>query len=63
MKKPQCHNCKHRGSYFKIGKMTHLCCGHPKWTKEGFEKGEFHPYDTLMEFWQTCEDHEYKYIQ
>ena len=57
-KHKKCYNCKHASEPFKIAGKTHHTCVHPKWTKEGFDSGGFHPFDTLMEFWQTCEDHE-----
>ena len=59
-KKPRCHNCKHAGSQFKIDKLTHLHCEHPKWTKEDFDKGSFTPWDTLQVFNETCQSHEFK---
>jgi len=59
-KKPRCHNCKHSTKQFKIVKLTHLHCGHPKYTKEDFENGELSAWDTLRVFNETCKDHEFK---
>lgn len=58
--KKRCHNCKHAGDRFKINSMTHMHCEHPKWTKEDMDSGKTSPWDTLMEFWNTCKDHEIK---
>lgn len=59
-KKPRCHNCKHSGDQFKIHKLTHLHCEHPKYTDEDFESGKISPWDTLMVFNYNCSDHEFK---
>ncbi len=60
MTKNKCYNCKHAGPQFKIDGKTHLHCLHHKYKKEDFESGKLTAWDTLMEFWQTCEDHELK---
>ena len=39
--------------------MAYICCKHEKHSK-GLEDGTIHPFDTLMEFWQKCNDHEPK---
>lgn len=54
----KCYNCKHAGRQFKILGKTHLHCEHPKYPEADKESGKISPYDTLMEFWNTCEDHE-----
>lgn len=56
----KCYNCKHASQGFKIAGTTHHSCVHPKWTEEDMISGKTSPWDTLMEFWQTCEDHELK---
>lgn len=56
----KCYNCKHAGRQFKIVGKTHLHCGHPKYSEEDMKSGKITPWDTLMEFWSTCEDHELK---
>ena len=58
----RCHNCIHHGTPFKISKVTHYHCEHPYWTSqpEKYLTGEFSPWDTLVEFWNTCEKHELK---
>lgn len=57
--KPKCHNCKHASKGFKIGNNTHHQCLHPK-HKEPMKNFEISPWDTLQEFWNTCNDHELK---
>lgn len=59
-KQKKCYNCKHCGQQFKLGDKTHLHCEHPKYTQEDFDNGKFCAWDTLMEFWNTCNDHELK---
>ncbi len=59
MDKPKCYNCKFASSGFKIAGKTHHQCCHPK-HKEGFESGKLSPWDTLQEFYNTCESHEFK---
>lgn len=53
--KNKCHNCKHAGKAFKIGKVTHMHCQHP----EERAKSES-AWDTLTEFYSTCKKHESK---
>jgi len=55
MKNPKCHNCKHAGPQFKIHKLTHLHCEHPK-----YEGKDVNPWETLCVFSSTCPDHELK---
>lgn len=38
-KKAKCYNRKHSGQTFKIAKVTHQHCEHPKYTREMFESG------------------------
>ena len=58
-KPKKCYNCKHASSAFKIAGKTHHQCNHPK-HEEGFKSGELSPWDTLQEFWQSCNEHEFK---
>lgn len=58
-KHAKCYNCIHRGSQFKIAGKTHMHCEHPK-HEESLKNYELSPWDTLREFWETCEDHEFK---
>lgn len=58
-RKPKCYNCKHASSAFKIAGKTHHQCNHPK-HEAGFESGELSPWDTLQEFYNTCESHEFR---
>lgn len=46
----RCINCRFAGKRFKIRKngMTHMHCEHPE--LKPFED----PWDSIMEFWQTC---------
>jgi hypothetical protein len=60
MRNKKCYNCKHGGGQFKIARKTHLHCEHPKYTQEDFENGKISPWDTLFEFWHTCNDYEPK---
>ena len=62
MKKPRCHNCKHGLQQFKVGKLTHLHCGHPKYNERG-ESGDLSAWETLQVFNDTCSDHEFKEIK
>ena len=56
-KKKICHNCKHRGDYFKIPPLkprTYHHCNHPDWAAK-FKAGDnVSAWDTLNEFWDTC---------
>jgi hypothetical protein len=58
----KCYNCKHASASFKIADKTHYQCCHPKHAP-GFESGELSPFDTLQEWYNTCEDHELKEAQ
>jgi len=58
-KKPKCYNCKFASSAFKIAGKTHHQCNHPK-HEEGFKSGELSPWDTLQEFYNTCDTHEFR---
>ena len=57
--KPKCYNCKHASSAFKIAGKTHHQCNHPKYESR-FKSGELSPWDTLQEFYNTCESHEFR---
>lgn len=60
-RKPKCYNCKHASSAFKIAGKTHHQCNHPK-HEEGFKSGELSPWDTLQEFYNTCDTHEFRQV-
>jgi len=60
-KKPKCHNCKHASAAFKIAGKTHHQCCHPK-HHEGLDNGTLSAWDTLQEFYNTCESHEFKIL-
>lgn len=49
-----CANCEHSGNQFKIGKMTHLHCGHPNTEIRYPTTNDFNPWDSLREFWESC---------
>lgn len=49
----RCYNCKHGGDKFKIDKLTHLHCQHPK-----HDIPDISPWDTLCEWWSSCDDWE-----
>jgi hypothetical protein len=53
----KCYNCKYASNGFKIAKKTHHQCLHPKHEKP-MKKGDISPWDTLQEFYNTCENHE-----
>ena len=57
--KAKCHNCKHASKAFKIADNTHHQCNHIK-HKEGLESGEITAWDTLQNWYSTCESHEFK---
>ena len=60
-KKPKkCYNCKHAGDSFKIVGKTHMHCMHPKHDAEFKNNPNYSAWDTLMEFWMTCDDYELK---
>lgn len=59
-RKPKCHNCKHAGTTFRIANMTHMHCEQPDYNQELIDAGEMSPWETLREFWHTCDRHEFK---
>ncbi len=60
-RKKMCGNCKHSGKGFKIDKMTHYHCeDKEQFTQEGFDRGEFTPWDTLRKFSEDCGNHQFK---
>ena len=59
MKAKICCNCKHSGVQFKLSKVTHCHCEHPKYDERG-KAGELSAWDTLYKFSETCEDFEFK---
>jgi hypothetical protein len=56
----KCYNCKFAGQQFKIFGKTHLHCKHPKFDDEIKNSPTFSPWDTLREFWHTCDDYKSK---
>ena len=58
-RKPMCCNCVFAGYPFKIDKKTHMHCQHEKYEIEKIGGGE-KTLDSLMEFWNTCVDHQFK---
>lgn len=57
----KCYNCKHASEAFKIAGKTHHQCNHPK-HHAGFESGALSAWDTLQEWYNTCESHELKQL-
>lgn len=55
----KCYNCKHSSVGFKIAGKTHHQCNHSK-HEEGFKSGELSAWDTLQEWYNSCESHEFK---
>jgi len=56
--KKKCYNCKHASKPFIIEGRTHVRCNHPK-HEEGLTSGELSFWDTLQEFYNTCDSHEF----
>jgi len=57
--KPKCYNCKFAGKQFKIFKLTHLHCLHPKLENEFKINPNFSAWDTLRIFSECCNDHKF----
>jgi len=58
--KRKCYNCRYAGKAFKSARVTSHICEHPKYTDEMFESGKLSAWDVLENFYNTCEDHEFK---
>jgi hypothetical protein len=59
MIKQTCYNCKFAGQPFKVGDLTHVHCQN----KELYppeKRSEKTTYETLMEWYNKCEKHEFK---
>ncbi len=54
-----CVNCQYSGDQFKIAGKTHLHCQSPNMEKEA-EKDDFSPWESLREFYNTCDDFKQK---
>lgn len=50
-----CYNCKYRGEMFRINNMGHCHCEHPD---DNFSGDKTTGWDTLREFWATCDGFE-----
>jgi len=62
-KRKRCHNCKFAGNRFKIGKLTHHICEDEKqYNQKKYDNNEFHPFDALRIFSDTCDKHEFKAV-
>lgn len=59
-KKPQCYNCKFSGDAFKVAGITHHHCHGPEYEAKDNAGEYISPWDTLREWWDTCEDHQLK---
>lgn len=57
--KQKCYNCQFASTAFKIAGKTHHQCLHPKHA-HGLEAGVLSPWDTLQEFYNTCNEHQFK---
>jgi len=55
----KCYNCIHASEGFKIAGKTHFQCMHPI-HQDGMQSGELTPWDTLQEWYNTCDLHELK---
>lgn len=61
VKKAKCHNCKFAGKQFKVGSHTHLHCHNEElYPTKDFESGKLSAWDTLMNWYSTCKNHEFK---
>jgi len=58
--KQKCYNCRWAGQQFKVFKTTHLHCKHPRFDNEIKNSPTFSAWDTLREFWNTCDDYDPK---
>lgn len=59
--KPKCYNCKFAGNKFKIDGKTHLHCQNIElYPEEQMKLGNISPWDTLREFSDKCNKHEFK---
>ena len=57
----KCYNCKFSGDQFKISGMTHCHCHNPvDYPEKDMKEGKISTWDTLREFWHTCERWELK---
>jgi hypothetical protein len=59
--KPKCYNCKFGGDKFKIAGKTYLHCGNKElYPEKDFEEFKISPWDTLREFSDKCNKHQFK---
>jgi hypothetical protein len=58
----RCHNCIFAGEMFRIIGKGHLHCTHPNMDKpeSWYDKESRSPWDSLREFWDTCDEHKFK---
>jgi len=60
-KRKICNNCKFAGDKFRIEGLTHVHCENKKeYPDKDLKSGKISPWETLREFWNTCNKHELK---
>lgn len=63
VKNKKCYNCKFATKGFKVvGKTHHHCLEPTQYPEAEIEAGNISPWDTLREWWDTCEHHKLKII-
>lgn len=55
----KCYNCIHSSNGFKLGNKTYTQCLHPI-TYDAMKLSEITPWETVQEWYNTCELHEPK---
>lgn len=62
-KKSKCYNCKFSSQQFKVSGKTHVHCQNEYlYPPVNFENGKLSAWDTLMQWWSTCDSHELRQV-
>jgi len=60
-KKAKCHNCKFASKQFKVVYRNYVHCQNEElYPPQDFENGKLTAWDTLMSWYHTCNNHEFK---
>jgi hypothetical protein len=60
-KKAKCHNCKFASKQFKVVDRNYVHCQNEElYPVKYFESGKLTAWDTLMSWYDTCNNHELK---
>jgi hypothetical protein len=60
-KKAKCHNCKFASKQFKVVDRNYVHCQNEDlYPAKDFESGKLTAWDTLMSWYDTCNNHELK---